>query len=442
MAAIQSSEDQRTTIKRVCLDAGESPANGATWSVYIDTLLDINKCMVLKSPLFCKTTDAPTADDARSIWLAKQLESDSKTTSTTSSTSSTTSSTATTVSSSPHFLDPTTGEAETSHHRLTRMYVYGELCASLPHHSHLVMLCKRGDFAKLYLAASAFSVTQSIPKFLTALRDLTTLTKSQPWPQFAKKIMNFQSVFESCSVPGLTVSDRVFTECVLKATAVDARYKLEVALIRKRTPFPDLKTVLDVLGSQSHDIESKRGNLVGMAATPPLCEQATHTDTSCATHHAYAAPTSRPPAGRRNTKRPGVCFNFRDTGKCSRGADCIYPHVTPKGVCINCGGSHGLDRCPHRIKEAKLEVQLASLQARETLNTVAQLQAQVSQLQAQQASFSPRTAITAPIAAAPSTDTHLTAQLESLRNELATLSHNLHSARPRSPSSVTPSNKE
>ena len=365
--------------KEVILAQGGAPSNGELWIKYVKSLVDVlNAKYLLYSEFNRVTKKIPTDDPIEQLRRQQRDEqrikqeqnavnkSDDKTAKKTQSTalsidddeeklddslrtSYAMSMTESTVVSSMsvdddesevYFLDPLTKAVENSDKRSLRAFVFDIVSRSMIHYDHLVEQCSVGDVASLFAFGKDLSQKQDFPALLSALTSMTSLRKdpSMSWSKFSTSVLNIRKVFRNVKDKQLQIHDKVLALTVLHAMDGDSRYAVEVGMLRRMSPPPDLDRILAELtaisnrpgfrsiSGHSADVSTASNVLVGNAAQF---------------------------RGRRAGKT-NFCFKFAATGSCPKGDNCKYSHdIERNGVCPYCYKPHDFVDCPQRAADLR-----------------------------------------------------------------------------------------
>lgn len=266
-----------------------------------------------------------------------------------------------------YFLDPITGNAETTSQRMKRMKLFHAMCDSLDHHQHLVAACSLGDCARLFALAKEVAVRAGTDQLADSIRDLVTmrLAGETTWYDIAKKVAEVRAATTQSLDPRYQFGDGLLVEYALRAVEVDPEFKTEVALLRKMEKLT-VEYAIDQVTKAALRIEGDRkrgrlpkGGLTGLEADVDLGELT-----------AMAARVAN-----------GVCRQFLKKGSCAYGRRCKFLHAAPeRGGCAECGGPHDVAECPDRAEHSPAADKRAA-SASSSLPPLGALEARIADLE-------------------------------------------------------------
>ena len=214
------------------------------------------------------------------------------------------------------------------------------LADSLVHHPDLVSAVRQHDVAALVMMVMTTCASKDGVRVLTNIFEMTSLKKlpGEPWSVLCSTVTRLHSEMGQVKDERFKVGSGILPAFLLRALDNDEDYKVEVALLRRQEDV----TVEDIVRAAS--IKSvvaeaggvqPGGRLTGLGAAP----------------------------FNRSTTATGVCYGWRDNGKCRFGEKCKFSHQSggapkpaPKtsGGCLECGSlSHGFQDCGRRAERLK-----------------------------------------------------------------------------------------
>ena len=257
------------------------------------------------------------------------------------------------AAATPCYMDPLKSAPESIDLAKLRILAQRVLEAVLIHHSHVIKSCVVGDIADMVArlrslcAGDPASVAMDLVAELVAL----SVAPQRPWSALAAQLAELEVKLRALPAE-LSLGSGLLAAHALRALSHFSELSIELAMLHKRTGVLTLTTIINTINLAVDANPSLKGGQGAVRA-----------------HAAYVAPKSK---GR------SVCFTFRDTGRCSRGADCRFSHdpkdiaaavapsaqaQVPHGSCYECGSvQHGVHACPlhqERKGAAKLQARLA-----------------------------------------------------------------------------------
>jgi hypothetical protein len=261
------------------------------------------------------------------------------------------------VTDMPSYLDPTTDAPEDQEWARLRVRCQRLLEAVMVNHTHITAAVRPGDIATFRALISALCVGDETVVVLDHFAAMVDMARAPPrqWTELAKLLNRLQLHLNLTPDHPLVIGRGVLPQHALRALSHFPELAVEVSLLRKiQNGEVTLERIISdislAVSQQASSSGSTPTGLAGNAAALPA--------------KAPAVPTV------------GVCFHFRDHGRCKHGDQCKWSHlprvdsgtapVKPtSGVCYECGSSaHGVSDCPiAKKRKAKITAKHAKVTA-------------------------------------------------------------------------------
>jgi hypothetical protein len=214
-----------------------------------------------------------------------------------------------------HFLDPMLtleqdkDVVENRAAQRLRYKVWSYAMEMLLHHPDLIAGGCAGDIVSLYERMQTFVGKNDIDTILDSYRALITISKSQttPWLDVLGVITAARLALAQTTDPEFQVPDRLQKLFLFRAMAGDARYSTPMAFLQKEHGLT-MPTLLLRITKEARQIEAP-------AASTPLTGMVAQ------------------------VKSKGVCYSYRDHGKCKFGDGCKFIHGEASGDEVSRSGS-------------------------------------------------------------------------------------------------------
>lgn len=276
----------------------------------------------------------------------------------------------------PFFLCPLSDKAEDTQRRERRMFLWATVVATLSNHPHVFTTVHPvGNFCGLATNILGLCTVGKRSTAIALLGDVVKLASHppHPWHSLAQELSRLASVHAGVDDVRMRMGDGILPEFALRALEHFPEFAVDLSLLRKITN--EDVTIQRIIS----DISARAAELPASARKAVVSG-----------HVAASAPPVR-----------GVCFQFRDQGKCSKGDACRFSHGSTStggsgGACYECGSAHhSIDACPDYVKRARPPNNRGNSRAAGTAKANA---ARIKDLEGQLAA---QLALTAPSASSP-----------------------------------------
>jgi hypothetical protein len=219
-------------------------------------------------------------------------------------------------------------------------------------------------------AIRKFGMTLGFEDTLDAVTAMASLTKKgKNWHDFVTVVTKIRAVLDQETNPRWRIGNQLLPGFILRAMEADPKFDVELTLLRKTQPAPDIDQILSTLGAKAREQSKGQHSLTGFATTVQ-----------------QPAPRPPPPGGQE------LCRNFARDGKCrydqpDSGHWCKHSHGAAEDVkrmaaqkahrasgraqsapprkpkpgkggqqqgpdgCYRCGSkNHGIDACTEEVK--------------------------------------------------------------------------------------------
>ena len=263
------------------------------------------------------------------------------------------------ASAVPTYLDPLTERAESVEWARLRI-ICQRLCeAVMVNHQHLIASCVQGDIAGLLGKIATLCLGDENVLLMDHFAAMVDMGRSPPkrWPDLSALLGKLQLNFDRIPVGHpMRIGPGVLVQHAYRALAHYPELSVELALLRKVSGVT--VTVDRIIGDISSAVNLRGDSASKSAADPPS---------------RISGHVAKPVVA--GDKAAGVCYHFRDYGRCKYGDQCKYPHVPRQdaggdakqtsGVCYECGSSsHGVQDCPVATKRKGSAPKISAKQAK------------------------------------------------------------------------------
>jgi hypothetical protein len=165
--------------------------------------------------------------------------------------------------------DVQSGMAEPPASRTERLRMWSFIKAVCYFHEHLVAGLRVGDISGVIEAIRKFSMSFGSQDTLDGVTAMATLTKKgKSWQEFINTVAKIRNVLDRESDPEWQIGKQLLPGFILRAMEGDPKFDVELTLLRRTRPTPDVNHIMSTLGTKARELSKGQPSLSGYVGAP------------------------------------------------------------------------------------------------------------------------------------------------------------------------------